>query len=96
MIQGFRERVDARNWLLSGEREAVQTLWQTANLMRTEGFGAAVPSSIEDLAGWAAVERVILSSDIVESTALSERIGARAQVKLIGAHANLIHELVRR
>ncbi|WP_204079730.1 adenylate/guanylate cyclase domain-containing protein [Mycobacterium riyadhense] len=104
----LRQRADARNWLLSGGREAVKTVWQTANLVRKEGFGAAVRSSIEDLADWAEVERpdlarvtpdgrvVILFSDIEESTALNERIGDRAWVKLIGAHDKLIQERVRR
>lgn len=83
--------------MLSGGREAVKTVWQTANLVRKEGFGAAVRSSIEDPADWAEVERpdlarvtpdgrvVILFSDIEESTALDERIGDRTWVKLIGA-----------
>jgi len=83
-------------------------VWNTANLMRKEGFGAAVRSSIEDLADWAEVERpdlarvtpdgrvVILFSDIEESTALNERIGDRAWVKLIGSHDKLISGLVRR
>ena len=42
----LRSRVDTRNVLLSGGREAVKTMWQTANIIRTEGFGAAVRSSI--------------------------------------------------
>lgn len=104
----LRQRADARNWLLSGGREAVKTVWQTANLVRKEGFGAAVRSSIEDLADWAEVERpdlakvtpdgrvVILFSDIEESTALNERIGDRAWVKLIGSHAKLVHQQVQR
>lgn len=104
----LRQRADARNWLLSGGREAVKTVWQTANLVRKEGFGAAVRSSIEDLADWAEVERpdlakvtpdgrvVILFSDIEESTALNERIGDRAWVKLIASHAKLIHQHVQR
>ena len=107
-IDELRHRTDARNWLLSGGREAVKTVWNTANLMRKEGFGAAVRSSIEDLADWAEVERpdlarvtpdgrvVILFSDIEESTALNERIGDRAWVKLIGSHDKLISGLVRR
>lgn len=94
--------------MLSGGREAVKTVWQTANLVRKEGFGAAVRSSIEDPADWAEVARpdlarvtpdgrvVILFSDIEESTALDERIGDRTWVKLIGAHDKLVHELVRR
>ncbi len=107
-IDELRQRADARNWLLSGGREAVKTVWNTANLMRKEGFGAAVRSSIEDLADWAEVERpdlarvtpdgrvVILFSDIEESTALTERIGDRAWVKLISSHDKLISGLVRR
>lgn len=107
-LDDLRHRADTRNWLLSGGREAVKTVWQTANLMRKEGFGAAVRSSIEDLADWAEVERpdlarvtpdgrvVILFSDIEESTALNEQIGDRAWVKLIGAHDKLVHGLVQR
>jgi adenylate cyclase len=86
--------------------KAVKTVWQTANLVRKEGFGAAVRSSIEDLADWAEVERpdlarvtadgkvAILFSDIEESTALNERVGDRAWVKLIGEHDKLVRKLV--
>jgi class 3 adenylate cyclase len=107
-LEELRQRTDARNWLLSGGREAVKTVWQTANIMRKEGFGAAVRSSIEDLADWAEVERpdlarvtpdgrvVILFSDIEESTALNERIGDRAWVKLISSHDKLVQDLVQR
>jgi adenylate cyclase len=103
----LRERVDPRSWLLSGGREAVKTVWQTANLVRKEGFGAAVRSSIADLADWAEVERpdlarvtadgkvAILFSDIEESTALNERVGDRAWVKLIGAHDKLVRKVVK-
>jgi class 3 adenylate cyclase len=107
-LDELRQRTDARNQLLSGGREAVKRVWNTANLMRKEGFGAAVRSSIEDLADWAEVERpdlarvtpdgrvVILFSDIEESTALNERIGDRAWVKLISSHDKLVSDLVRR
>ncbi len=103
----LRSRVDARNALLSGGREAVKTMWQTANIIRKEGFGAAVASSIEDLADWAEVERpdlarlapdgnvAILFSDIEESTALNERIGDRAWVRLIGRHDKMIRRYVK-
>jgi len=103
----LRRRVDTRNLLLSGGREAVKTVWQTANLVRKEGFGAAVRTSIEDLADWAEVERpdlarlapngkvAILFSDIEESTALNERIGDRAWVRLIGRHDKLIRRHVK-
>ena len=99
----LRQRNDTRQRLLSSGREAVKTVWNTANIMRKEGFGAAVRSSIEDLADWAEVERpdlarvtrdgrvVIMFSDIEESTALNERIGDRAWVRLIGSHDKLVH-----
>jgi adenylate cyclase len=92
--------------LLGLTNKAVKTVWQTANLVRKEGFGAAVRSSIEDLADWAEVERpdlarvtadgkvAILFSDIEESTALNERVGDRAWVKLIGEHDKLVRKLV--
>jgi class 3 adenylate cyclase len=107
-VDELRQRTDARNWLLSGGREAVKTVWNTANLMRKEGFGAAARSAIEDLADWAEVERpdlarvtpdgrvVILFSDIEESTALNERIGDRAWVRLISSHDKLVSGLVQR
>ena len=85
----------------SGGREAVKQVWRTANILRKDGLGAAVRSSIEELADWAEVERpdlarlapsgkvAIVFSDIEESTALNERIGDRAWVRLIGARAAL-------
>jgi adenylate cyclase len=103
----LRQRLDTRNLLWSGGREAVKTVWQTANLVRTQGFGGAVRSSIEELADWADVERpdlaklapdgnvVIMFSDIKESTALNERIGDRSFVKVIEAHDRQVRRLVR-
>lgn len=102
----LQQRVDPATWLLASGREAVKTVWQTANLVRKQGIGAAVRSSIEDLADWAQVERpdlaritpdgrvVILFTDIQESTALNERIGDRAWVKLIARHDEMVHRLV--
>src|SRR5688500_4505156 len=52
-----RRRVDTKNMLFTGGREAVKQMWQTANILRKVGFEAAVRSSIEDLADWAEVER---------------------------------------
>lgn len=101
-----RKRVDAKNMLFTGGREAVKQVWQTANILRKDGLGAAVRSSIEDLADWAEVERpdlarlspsgkmVILFSDIEESTALNERIGDRAWVRLIGRHDKMVRRHV--
>ncbi|CAJ1495045.1 adenylate/guanylate cyclase domain-containing protein [[Mycobacterium] kokjensenii] len=107
-VADLRGRVDTRNLLLSGGREAVKTMWQTANLVRKQGFGAAVRSSIEDLADWAEVERpdlarltpdghvVVLFTDIEGSTALNERIGDRAWVKLIARHDEMVQRMVTR
>jgi adenylate cyclase len=103
----LRRRPDTRAMLLSGSREAVKTVWQTANILRKEGFGAAVRSSIEDLADWAEVERpdlarlatngivTILFSDIEGSTALNEQMGDRAWVKLLGRHDRLVQKCVK-
>jgi adenylate cyclase len=102
----LHRRTDTRNMLFSGGREAVKQVWQTANILRKDGLGAAVRSSIEDLADWAEVERpdlarlapsgkvAILFSDIEESTALNERIGDRAWVRLISGHDKLIRRHV--
>jgi adenylate cyclase len=102
----LRSRVDTRQQLITGGREAVRTVWHTANLIRKQGFGAAVRSSIEELADWAEVERpdlarltpdgnvVILFSDIEESTALNERMGDRAWVRLLARHDKLVRKLV--
>jgi class 3 adenylate cyclase len=106
-LHQLRRRVDTRNMLLSGGREAVKTVWQTANILRKDGLGAAVRSSIEDLADWAEVERPdlarlapsgkvsILFSDIEESTVLNERIGDRAFVRLIARHDKLVRRHVQ-
>jgi adenylate cyclase len=106
-LEEARRRVDTRNMLLSGGREAVKQMWQTANILRKDGLGAAVRSSIEDLADWAEVERpdlarlapsgkvVILFSDIEESTALNERIGDRAWVRLIEKHDRMVRRHVK-
>jgi adenylate cyclase len=103
----LRRRVDTRNMLFTGGREAVKTVWQTANILRKDGLEAAVRSSIEDLADWAEVERpdlarlapsghvAILFSDIEESTALNERIGDRAWVRLIGRHDKMVRRHVK-
>ena len=107
-VAELRRKVDARANLISGGREAVKSVWQTANILRKEGFGAAVRSNIEELADWAEVERpdlaklapsgrvTILFSDIEESTALNERIGDRAWVRLIDRHDKMVSRHVKR
>ncbi|WP_326549126.1 adenylate/guanylate cyclase domain-containing protein [Mycolicibacterium sp. ND9-15] len=105
-LEDARRRVDTKNMLLTGGREAVKQVWQTANILRKDGIGAAVRSSIEDLADWAEVERpdlarlspggkmVVLFSDIEESTALNERIGDRAFVRLLARHDKMVRRHV--
>ena len=108
-IEELRAPAESRtNLLLAGGRAAVKTMWQTANLINREGLGGAVRSSIEELAGWAEVERpdlarlaptgrvAILFSDIEGSTALNERIGDRAWVRLIDQHDKLVHRCVQK
>lgn len=108
-IEALRAPTESRaNLLLAGGRAAVKTMWQTANLINREGLGGAVRSSIEELAGWAEVERpdlarlaptgrvAILFSDIEGSTALNERIGDRAWVRLIDQHDKLVDRCVRK
>ncbi|MGC2654296.1 MAG: adenylate/guanylate cyclase domain-containing protein [Mycobacterium sp.] len=106
-VEELRQRTDTRNRLFSGGREAVKTVWETASVLRKDGFGAVVRNSIEDLADWAEVERpdlaritpngkvVLLFSDIEESTALNERIGDRSWAKVIGDHDKLVRKLVK-
>ncbi|MGE2730145.1 adenylate/guanylate cyclase domain-containing protein [Mycolicibacterium vaccae] len=104
----LRRRLDTRQMLVSGGSKAVKTVWQTASILRRDGLGGLVRSSIEDLADWAEVERpdlakvasggrvAIMFSDIEESTALNERIGDRAYVRLIGKHDRAVRRLVDR
>ncbi|WP_410875982.1 adenylate/guanylate cyclase domain-containing protein [Nocardia sp. A7] len=100
-------RATTTQLLMVGGREAVRTAWQAADLVRAKGFRAAVLTSIEDLAGWAKVERpdlarltpdgnvVIMFSDIEQSTALNERLGDRAWVKLLDRHHRLVERCVQ-
>ncbi|MDT5338420.1 MAG: adenylate cyclase [Mycobacterium sp.] len=107
-LDELQRRLDTRANLLSGGREAVKSVWQTATILRKEGLGAAVRSNIEDLADWATVERpdlarlapngrvTIVFSDIEGSTALNERIGDRAWVRLIDRHDKMVGRHVKR
>ncbi|WP_149361133.1 adenylate/guanylate cyclase domain-containing protein [Lolliginicoccus suaedae] len=109
-VSGLRDelRNHTARRLFAGSRDAVKTVWNTANLVRTKGFGAAVRSSVEDLAGWAQVERpdlarmtvdgrvVILFSDIEGSTTLNEQLGDQAWVRLLAKHDRLIRQAVSR
>lgn len=85
---------------------ALKTVFQTADMLINKGFGATVRNSIEDLAGWAQIERpdlarltangrvVIVFSDIEGSTEFNESMGDRAWVRVLGKHNKLIESLV--
>lgn len=107
-LADIQNGLDARptQRLMTTGREAVKTVWQTADLVRRKGFGAAVRNSIEVLADWAEVERpdlarmtvdgnvVIVFSDIENSTALNERLGDNAWVKVLSRHDRLVRKRV--
>ncbi|GAC1398058.1 MAG: hypothetical protein NVS4B6_10100 [Mycobacterium sp.] len=85
---------------------AIRTVWQTADSLINKGVGATVRNSIEDLAGWARVERpdlarltadgqvVIVFSDIEGSTELNDALGDREWVKLLQRHNKLFYKHV--
>lgn len=95
--------------LIPGPREVVKGVWETATLVRERGFGGALRSSIDDLAGWAQVERPdlvrlagpdgglsILFSDIEGSTSLNESLGDRQWVKLLARHDKALRAQIER
>lgn len=85
---------------------AIKTVFQTADRLITKGLGATVRNSIEDLAGWAQVERpdlarltadgsvVLVFSDIEGSTEQNARMGDRPWVKLLERHNKLVQSRV--
>jgi class 3 adenylate cyclase len=85
---------------------AIRTTWRAAEMVRTKGIGATVRNSIEDLAGWANVERpdlarlaadgdvVVVFSDIEGSTERNEALGDREWVKLLQRHEHLVRSSV--
>jgi adenylate cyclase len=85
---------------------AIRTAWKTADSLMTKGIGATFRNSVEDLAGWAQVERpdlarltadgdvAIAFSDIEDSTAHNEALGDRGWVKVLERHNRLIEKFV--
>jgi adenylate cyclase len=85
---------------------AIRKTWKTAEMLRTRGIGATVRNSIEDLAGWASVERpdlarltadgdvVVVFSDIEGSTERNTELGDRDWVKLLQRHEQLVRSSV--
>jgi class 3 adenylate cyclase len=93
--------------LLPAGRDAVKTVFETAVLVRERGVAGALRSSVEELAGWARVERpdlarlaardgtvAIAFSDIENSTAMNDEIGDRAWVRLLARHERLVRDSV--
>ncbi len=81
----------------------LKAVLQTATRVRQEGLGEVLWSSFEDLAGWAEEAEpelreladrdgtlTILFTDIEDSTALNERFGDRAWLKVLGAHDQIV------
>jgi adenylate cyclase len=104
-----RERTRRPRRLIPAPDEAVKAVWETANRVREKGFGGALRSSIEDLAGWAQVERpalvtlagadgsvAILFSDIQGSTELNERLGDKEWVRLLARHDAVLRSAIDR
>ena len=86
---------------------AIRTAFKTADsLMHERRSAPTVRNSVEDLAGWAQVERpdlarltadgdvVIAFSDIEDSTAHNEALGDRGWVKVLERHNRLIQKFV--
>jgi adenylate cyclase len=95
--------------LFAGGRATVKAVMETAALVREKGVGGALRNSIEELAGWAEVEQpdlarlaasdgtvTIFFSDIEDSTALNDRLGDHAWVKVLGDHDRLVRRRVDR
>jgi len=91
----------------SGGRATVKAVLETAALVRAKGVGGAIRSSIEELAGWAQVEQpdlrrlaardgtvTIFFSDIEDSTALNERLGDKAWLRVLDGHDRIVQREV--
>ena len=89
--------------------EAVKAVWETVDRVREKGLGGAIRSSIDDLAGWAQVERpalvklagadgrvAIFFSDIEGSTELNERLGDKNWVRLLARHDSAVRSAIER
>jgi adenylate cyclase len=89
--------------------EAVKAVFETVDRVREKGLGGAIRSSIDDLAGWAQVERpalmelagpdgsvAILFSDIEGSTELNERLGDKDWVRLLARHDAVVRSAIER
>jgi class 3 adenylate cyclase len=89
--------------------ELVKGVFETVDLVREKGVGGAIRTSVNDLAGWAQVERpdllriagpdgsvAILFSDIEGSTELNEKLGDKQWVKLLRRHDAAVRSAIQR
>ena len=93
---------------VSPAERAMRALVGTAARVRERGVAGAVSDSLEDLAAWAAYEPsedilsiaapdgtvTLLFSDIEDSTALNDRLGDKAWVRVLTAHDALVRAMV--
>src|SRR2546425_11539770 len=97
----------AGNLWASGGRATVKAILETATLIREKGVGGAIRGSIEELAGWAQAEPpdlrslaardgtlTIFFSDIEDSTALNERMGDKAWLRVLDGHDQIVRREV--
>lgn len=87
----------------------VKGVFETVDLVREKGVSGAIRTSVNDLAGWAQVERpnlmriagpdgsvAILFSDIEGSTELNEKLGDKQWVKLLRRHDSAVRSAIQR
>lgn len=93
---------------VSPAERAMRALVGTAARVRERGVAGAVSDSLEDLAAWAADQPsedilsiaapdgtvTLLFSDIEDSTALNDRLGDKAWVRVLAAHDALVRAAV--
>lgn len=102
-------RPPRRRRLVPTPSQAVRGAVGTAIMVKDHGLGGVLRSSIEELAGWADVERpdlvrlaaldgtvTILFSDIEDSTTLNHDLGDRAWVQLLARHDRIVQRAVDR
>jgi class 3 adenylate cyclase len=92
---------------VSPAERAMRALVGTAARVREHGVAGLLSSSLDDLAAWASDERpdilrvagadgtvTLFFSDIEDSTALNDRMGDRAWVRVLASHDALVRAMV--
>ncbi|CAM3678776.1 adenylate/guanylate cyclase domain-containing protein [Nocardioides marinus] len=110
MVRQLEEDLDAalrpRPPVSSAER-AMRALVGTAARVRERGVAGMLSASLDDLATWASDEQsdilqvaapdgtvTLLFSDIEDSTALNDRLGDKAWVRVLASHDALVRAMV--